>query len=98
MKIKLFNRVADGRALFIISTCSRSPGEVLVLTKPLGTQIAVNAHQWIDIPDRSAFHQGYGSGSEEYFNHDPTQTLKSSVDPGLDPTEKGKPQKKGYFF
>ena len=22
-------------------------GDVLVLTKPLGTQIAVNAHQWI---------------------------------------------------
>jgi hypothetical protein len=25
---------------------------VLVLTKPLGTQVAVNAHQWLDIPDR----------------------------------------------
>lgn len=24
------------------------PGDVLVLTKPLGTQIAVNAHQWVD--------------------------------------------------
>ena len=23
-------------------------GDVLVLTKPLGTQIAVNAHQWLD--------------------------------------------------
>ena len=23
-------------------------GDVVVLTKPLGTQIAVNAHQWID--------------------------------------------------
>ena len=23
-------------------------GDVLVLTKPLGTQIAVNAHQWIE--------------------------------------------------
>jgi selenide,water dikinase len=23
-------------------------GDVLVLTKPLGTQIAVNAHQWMD--------------------------------------------------
>lgn len=29
-----------------------SPGEVLVLTKPLGTQIAVNAHQWILMKDR----------------------------------------------
>lgn len=24
------------------------PGDVLVLTKPLGTQVAVNAHQWLD--------------------------------------------------
>ena len=23
-------------------------GDVIVLTKPLGTQIAVNAHQWIE--------------------------------------------------
>lgn len=29
-----------------------SPGEVLVLTKPLGTQIAVNAHQWINVEER----------------------------------------------
>lgn len=27
-------------------------GDVLVLTKPLGTQVAVNAHQWLDNPDR----------------------------------------------
>ncbi len=27
-------------------------GDVLVLTKPLGTQVAVNAHQWLDKPDR----------------------------------------------
>lgn len=27
-------------------------GDVLVLTKPLGTQVAVNAHQWLDLPDR----------------------------------------------
>ena len=26
--------------------------DVLVLTKPLGTQVAVNAYQWLDIPDR----------------------------------------------
>lgn len=26
-------------------------GDVLVLTKPLGTQIAVNAHQWIEVPE-----------------------------------------------
>lgn len=27
-------------------------GDVLVLTKPLGTQVAVNAYQWLDLPDR----------------------------------------------
>lgn len=27
------------------------PGDVLVLTKPLGTQIAVNAHQWLERPE-----------------------------------------------
>jgi selenide, water dikinase len=26
-------------------------GDVLVLTKPLGTQIAVNAHQWLEKPE-----------------------------------------------
>lgn len=27
-------------------------GDVIVLTKPLGTQVAVNAHQWLEQPDR----------------------------------------------
>ena len=27
-------------------------GDVLVMTKPLGTQVAVNAYQWLDQPDR----------------------------------------------
>lgn len=27
-------------------------GDVLVLTKPLGTQVAVNAHQWLEQPER----------------------------------------------
>lgn len=27
-------------------------GDVLVLTKPLGTQVAGNAHQWLDQPER----------------------------------------------
>lgn len=27
-------------------------GDVLVLTKPLGTQVAVNAYQWIDVPEK----------------------------------------------
>lgn len=28
------------------------PGDVLVLTKPLGTQLAALAHQWLNIPER----------------------------------------------
>ncbi|XP_033086629.1 selenide, water dikinase 1-like isoform X2 [Trachypithecus francoisi] len=28
------------------------PGDVLVLTKPLGTQVAVAGHQWLDIPEK----------------------------------------------
>jgi len=36
----------------IIMPDGASPGEVLVLTKPLGTQVAVNAHQWITNPER----------------------------------------------
>ncbi|KAI9145156.1 AIR synthase-related protein [Paraphysoderma sedebokerense] len=31
----------------IIYPTSAVPGDVLVLTKPLGTQVAVNAHQWL---------------------------------------------------
>lgn len=31
---------------------SAEVGDVLVLTKPLGTQVAVNAHQWLDQPER----------------------------------------------
>jgi len=31
---------------------SARPGDVLVLTKPLGTQVAVNAHQWLEVPER----------------------------------------------
>lgn len=43
--------------LFLSSILPFSPdnavvGDVLVLTKPLGTQVAVNAHQWLDQPDR----------------------------------------------
>ncbi|KAK2511473.1 hypothetical protein Q9966_016632 [Columba livia] len=28
------------------------PGDVLVLTKPLGTHVAVSAHHWLDNPER----------------------------------------------
>ncbi|NXC34453.1 SPS2 dikinase, partial [Campylorhamphus procurvoides] len=31
---------------------SAVPGDVLVLTKPLGTHMAVTAHQWLDVPER----------------------------------------------
>lgn len=27
-------------------------GDVLILTKPLGTQVAVSAYQWLDKPDQ----------------------------------------------
>eukprot|EP00010_Vexillifera_abyssalis_P002055 CAMPEP_0201551898 /NCGR_PEP_ID=MMETSP0173_2-20130828/12129_1 /ASSEMBLY_ACC=CAM_ASM_000268 /TAXON_ID=218659 /ORGANISM="Vexillifera sp., Strain DIVA3 564/2" /LENGTH=243 /DNA_ID=CAMNT_0047962261 /DNA_START=295 /DNA_END=1026 /DNA_ORIENTATION=- len=33
----------------IIRPESACAGDVLVLTKPLGTQVAVNAHQWLDL-------------------------------------------------
>jgi len=36
----------------IIMPESAVVGDVLVLTKPLGTQIAVNAYQWLDQPER----------------------------------------------
>jgi len=31
---------------------SALPGDVLILTKPLGTQVAVSAHQWLEQPER----------------------------------------------
>lgn len=27
-------------------------GDVLILTKPLGIQVAVNAHQWLRLPEK----------------------------------------------
>jgi selenophosphate synthase len=36
----------------VFSPDSAVVGDVLVLTKPLGTQVAVNAHQWLDQPER----------------------------------------------
>lgn len=36
---------------FIVPDCA-VVGDVLVLTKPLGTQVAVNAYQWLDQPER----------------------------------------------
>ena len=35
-----------------ISPDNAMVSDVLVLTKPLGTQVAVNAHQWLDLPER----------------------------------------------
>lgn len=36
---------------FIIPDAAMA-GDVLVMTKPLGTQVALNAHQWLDQPER----------------------------------------------
>eukprot|EP00742_Colponemidia_sp_Colp-10_P003224 GILJ01003433.1.p1 GENE.GILJ01003433.1~~GILJ01003433.1.p1 ORF type:complete len:291 (-),score=29.11 GILJ01003433.1:421-1293(-) len=33
-------------------------GDVLVLTKPLGTQVAVNVHQWLHMPEKWALCEG----------------------------------------
>ncbi len=42
------------------------PGSVLVLTKPLGTQLAVNGHQWLHQPDKWAEkHAASGVSQEE---------------------------------
>lgn len=38
----------------IIAPDCAEVGDVLVLTKALGTQVAVNAHQWLDNPERKA--------------------------------------------
>lgn len=35
---------------FIVSDCAVA-GDVLVITKPLGTQVALTAHQWLDQPE-----------------------------------------------
>jgi len=36
----------------IIMPVNAVPGDVIVLTKPLGTQVAVNVHQWMYIPEK----------------------------------------------
>jgi len=49
-----------------ISVCSRDqfihpenaqPGDVIVLTKPLGTQVAVNAYQWLNLKDSTKWNK-----------------------------------------
>lgn len=40
-------------AEYVLPTGGKA-GDVLVLSKPLGTQLAVNAHQWLSRPDRLA--------------------------------------------
>lgn len=37
-----------------IKPVNAQPGDVLVLTKPLGTQICANYHQWLGIPEKWA--------------------------------------------
>lgn len=36
----------------VLSPRNAVPGDVLVLTKPLGMQVAVNLHQWLDDPEQ----------------------------------------------
>lgn len=50
MKNKLTNKLL---IYFMLRPESAVAGDVLVLTKPLGTQIAVNAHQWLEDIDVS---------------------------------------------
>lgn len=50
MKNKLNNKLL---IYFMLRPESAVAGDVLVLTKPLGTQIAVNAHQWLEDIDVS---------------------------------------------
>jgi hypothetical protein len=51
MKIKLKLNIKKFVGLFFvaISPTKAQAGDVLVLTKPLGTQVAVNAHQWMNV-------------------------------------------------
>jgi selenide,water dikinase len=36
----------------IIKPFAAVPGDVIILTKPLGTQLAVNSHQWLHLPEK----------------------------------------------
>lgn len=47
-----YNFIISLLIIIIYSPDNAVVGDVLVLTKPLGTQVAVNAHQWLDQPDR----------------------------------------------
>lgn len=49
----------------IISPDNACAGDVLVLTKPLGTQVATNAHQWLEKPERRAQLEAAGITEEE---------------------------------
>jgi hypothetical protein len=49
LKINLINNLPF---VHVFRPDSAVVGDVLVLTKPLGTQVAVNAHQWLDQPER----------------------------------------------
>ncbi|XP_072255153.1 selenide, water dikinase 1 [Pyxicephalus adspersus] len=42
----------NGNQPFVFGPDNAVPGDVLVLTKPLGTQVAVAVHQWLDIPEK----------------------------------------------
>ena len=36
----------------VIPPTGAVPGDVVILTKPLGTQVAVNVHSWLEDPAR----------------------------------------------
>ena len=48
----MFSQKNIHKKIICFSPDSAVVGDVLVLTKPLGTQVAVNAHQWLDQPER----------------------------------------------
>lgn len=56
IKLEFKLHITECGDIFVVCVCvcgfyrpdGAVPGDVLVLTKPLGTQVAVNAHQWLD--------------------------------------------------
>lgn len=63
---------------------SAVPGDVLVLTKPLGTQVAVTAHQWLDNVSHGEGDAGHPGVPKATLSHPrvPKATTATSVSPG----------------
>lgn len=49
LQFKLMQITSDNDDVVLSRPDNAVPGDVLVLTKPLGTQVAVAVHQWLDI-------------------------------------------------